>query len=85
MTPYPTPKTVKTCENLLSKCYPGHFGHPKRIWLFYQKEDDPVKKHPITKVYVSAVTDGRIKAKAYRGNSRIEPILFDTVQDFLIR
>lgn len=42
-----------------------------------------MKKHPITKVYVSAAPDGRIKAKAYRDDSRIEPILFDTVRDFL--
>ena len=41
-----------------------------------------MKKHPITKVYVSAAPNGRIKAKAYRGNKKDEPVLFDTVQNF---
>lgn len=41
-----------------------------------------MKKHPITKVYVSATPNGRIKAKAYRGNKKDEPVLFDTVQNF---
>lgn len=40
-----------------------------------------MKKHPITKIFASAAPDGRIKAKIYRGHSRTEPVMFNTVQD----
>ena len=74
----------KTCENLLFKCVSQYFRHSKKGQdHFRRKEDDPVKKHFVSKVFVSVAPEGRIKAKAYRGHSRVELLLFDTVQDLL--
>lgn len=42
-----------------------------------------MKKHSVSKIFVSVAPDGKIRAKVYRGHSRVEPLLFDTVQDLL--
>ena len=42
-----------------------------------------MKKHSVSKIFVSVAPDGKIKAKVYRGHSRVELLLFDTVQDLL--
>lgn len=39
------------------------------------------KNAPVTKLFATAIPDGRIKAKVYRGRKECEPRLFDTVQN----
>lgn len=40
-----------------------------------------MRKSPVTRIFVSAAPDGRIKAKIYRGQRQTEPLMFNTVHD----
>lgn len=40
-----------------------------------------MRKSPVTRIFVSAAPDGRIKAKIYRGQRQTESLMFNTVHD----